>query len=336
MAASGTPMRRPLRDLPLIDAGQIQATDRPALASQIRRAYQAGEQHAAVTPARMTVKEREPSKVFGAMPSVSSELGLFVTKLATRVERPALSRRDDEAASIQALVVAMSTDTGEPLAVLDGAALTDLKCAAVTALFTDVCAAEGACTAGLVGTGALAFQQVLGLADVRRLRSLTVYGRDRGRAAAFARRVSAELPEGPDIRLADEIAEALTGHDIVCTATHSDQPLLTGISPAPGVHVNCMGTHTTESREFDRAYLDGCVLVVEEKQTAVAEAGTVHERALDLSEMLRTDRDRLRRAATFFSSTGHAFLDLVTTAHVLASIGLHPRTAPPPQAARAR
>ncbi len=316
-------MRNALHDLPLVGAGQVQAAGRRALTAEIRRAYLAGEHRDAVTPARMTVKESAPVKVFGAMPSVSAAQGLFVTKVATRVERPGPARPGPAAPAIQALVIAMSATTGEPLAVLDGAALTGLKCAAVTALFTDACAAPDAATAGLVGTGALAYQQVLGLTDVRQLRCLTVYGRNRDRAAAFARRVSRAFPDGPRVRLADEAAGAFDGTDIVCTATTSDQPLVTGITPAPGTHVNCMGSHTPHSREVDRAFLDGCVLLVEDREVAIAEAGSLHERALDLGEMLRADPASLRRAATFFSSTGHAFLDLVTTAHVLRSLGLH-------------
>jgi ornithine cyclodeaminase/alanine dehydrogenase-like protein (mu-crystallin family) len=310
----------PLGGLPLIDAGRIAAAaSRPALTGLIRRAYLAGQHESAVTPARLTAVTRDPYRVFGAMPSVSTGFGLFVTKLATLTER-----RESGAATVQALVVAMSARTGEPLAVLDGAALTDLKCAAVTALVTDVCAAPDATTAGLAGTGALAFAQLLGLTDVRRLTTVTVYGRDPGRAAAFARRAAAALPGGPALRLAAGMAEAFEGQDIVCTATTSDQPLLTGVPPAPGLHVNCMGAHTTASRELDRAFLADSELIVEDLPTAVAEAGPEHERALDLAALLRADPGPLRQAATVFSSTGHAFLDLVTTAHVLDALGLYP------------
>jgi ornithine cyclodeaminase/alanine dehydrogenase-like protein (mu-crystallin family) len=313
------PVTSPLGGLPLIDAGRIAAAaSRPALTGLIRAAYLDGQHEAALTPARLTAVTRDPYRVFGAMPSVSTGLGLFVTKLATLAQR-----RESGAATVQALVVAMSARTGEPLAVLDGAALTDLKCAAVTALVTDVCAAPDATTAGLVGTGALAFAQLLGLTDVRRLTTITVYGRDPGRAAAFARRAADALPGGPELRLAGDLAE-FAGHDIVGTATTSDQPLLPGARPAPGLHVNCMGAHTTVSRELDRPFLAGCELIVEDRATALAEAGPEHERALDLAALLRADPGPLRRAATVFSSTGHAFLDLVTTAHVLDALGLYP------------
>jgi ornithine cyclodeaminase/alanine dehydrogenase-like protein (mu-crystallin family) len=54
--------------------------------------------------------------------------------------------------------------------------------------------------------------------------------------------------------------------------------------------------------------------------TAVAEAGPLHRGAADLAAMLGMDRARLRERLTVFSSTGHAALDVLTAAHVLARV----------------
>ena len=212
------------------------------------------------------------------------------------------------------MVVVFSTATGELLATLDGAALTDVKCAAVTALVTDRCALLDARTLGVVGTGALAWQQIRGVAAVRDLTAVTVYGRNEEKAGAFAARVRGLL--GIEVRVARELGEAVERQDVVCTATTSSEPLLTGYTLAAPVHVNCMGSHTPASREVSREQLAASTLVVEDRATAVAEAGEIHRDALELEDMLAAG-DSLRSERTIFSSTGHAFLDLVTAAHVV-------------------
>jgi ornithine cyclodeaminase/alanine dehydrogenase-like protein (mu-crystallin family) len=283
--------------------------DLPALVAELADALGSGGRRDALTPPRFMTEWRDPYSVFGAMPSVSRAHGVFVTKVAALVEKPGKP-------TINAVVVVFSTTTGELLATLDGAALTNVKCAAVTALVTDRCALREARTLGVVGTGTLAWQQVLGVGAVRDLAAVTVFGRDAERARRFAARVRALLGDGVDVRVARELGDAVERQDVVCTATTSSEPLLTGLAVEAPAHVNCMGSHTPESREVGRELLAASTLVVEDRATAVAEAGEVHRDALELEDVLAAG-DSLRTERTIFSSTGHAFLDLVTAAHVV-------------------
>lgn len=285
------------------------SADLPALVAELADALAAGGRHQALTPQRFMTEWTDPYSVFGAMPSVSRERGVFVTKVAALVEKPGKP-------SINAVVVVFSTVTGELLATLDGAALTDVKCAAATALVTDRCALTEARTLGVVGTGALAWQQIRGVAAVRDLAAVTVYGRNAEKAGLFAARVRDLLGDGIDVRVARELGEAVERQDVVCTATTTSEPLLTGYTLAAPAHVNCMGSHTPASREVSRELLAASTLVVEDRATAVAEAGEIHRDALELEDMLAAG-DSLRSERTIFSSTGHAFLDLVTAAHVV-------------------
>ncbi|MEV6238201.1 hypothetical protein [Lentzea sp. NPDC051838] len=281
--------------------------DLPALVAELAEALATGGRHKALTPQRFMTEWDDPYSVFGAMPSVSREHGVFVTKVAALVEKPGKP-------SISAVVVVFSTTTGELLATLDGAALTDVKCAAVTALVTDRCTPSDTGKLGVVGTGALAWQQVRGVHAVRDLTAVTVYGRNVDKAEAFVKRARDLLGDEVEVRVARELGEAVERQDVVCTATTSSEPLLAGFSlPA---HVNCMGSHTPASREVSLEQLSASTLVVEDRATAVAEAGEIHRHALELEDVLAAG-DALRSERTIFSSTGHAFLDLVTAAHVV-------------------
>ncbi|MGV9779167.1 ornithine cyclodeaminase family protein [Streptosporangium sp. NPDC003464] len=271
-----------------------------------------------VTPARFMEVRDSPYSVFGAMPSMSDPHDLFVTKVAALVD--AGGGAAPGRTTVNAVVVVFSISTGEALAVLDGAALTDVKCAAVTGMVTDLCATPHARTLGVVGTGALALQQVRGAAAVRDLDRVTVYGRDPDRAGRFADRARRSLGGAVEVAVTSSLREAVEGQDVVCTATTSSEPLLTGFDLPPPVHVNCMGSHTPESREVSAELLESSVLLVEDRATAVREAGHWHHRALELEEALRRGPE-LRAARTVFSSVGHGFLDLETTAHILKRLG---------------
>jgi ornithine cyclodeaminase len=295
----------PVLTKPLMAVG----ADLPALVAELADALAAGQRAEALTPPRFMTEWQDPYSVFGAMPSVSRARDMFVTKVAALVAKPGKP-------TINAAVVVFSTRTGELLAVLDGAALTDVKCAAVTALVTDRCAAASADTLGVVGTGSLAWQQVRGVATVRDLAAVTVHGRDARRAGRFAARVSALLGDRTEVRVATDLAEAVERQDVVCTATTSSEPLLAGCALAAPAHVNCMGSHTPESREVSRQQLAAATVIVEDRATAVTEAGKIHGDALELEDVLAAG-DSLRGELTVFSSTGHAFLDLVTAAHVV-------------------
>ncbi|QBS39407.1 ornithine cyclodeaminase family protein [Nocardia sp. CS682] len=304
---------RPVGDRmqPMTEAEVAAAVDLPALVAELGESLRAGQRHQAVTPIKFVNKRMEPYSVFGAMPSISTAHGLFITKVAALVKLPGTR-------TINAVVVAFDTATGDLLAVLDGAALTDIKCAAVTALVTDHCAIGDARRLGVVGAGVLALQQIRGVATVRDMEVVTVYGRHEGRTDAFADRARALLPRATEVRVARDLRAAVEGQDVVCTATTSSEPLLGGFDLRAPVHVNCMGAHTPRSREVSTEQLAGSVVIVEDRESAVAESGELHSAALELEDMLGAGAD-LRAQRTIFSSNGHSFLDLVATAHVLSS-----------------
>lgn len=274
------------------------------LARELEAAYRAG------VPARMQVPMRlamADAVTCVAMPALAPELDLYVTKLAT------IAPAGEARPAITAVVVAFSSRTGALRAILDGAHVTSLKCAAVSALVTDRCAAPDARVLALAGTGAQARAQVRAVCAVRPITALRVSSGTPGRAAAFAAELRGELPD-LDIS-AVPLADAVRGADVIATATLATTPLGAFADLAPHVHINCMGGHTPAARELPRELLQTSTLIVEHRPTAIAEAGPLHADALELADLLAAPD--LRRTRTIFSSTGHAALDVLTTAHLL-------------------
>ncbi len=303
--------RAPLRS---ISGGELERlAELPALVRELGQALREGEKSRADVPQRSLILREEPFAAFGAMPAHSARYGLFITKVAAFVaEAPK---------AVNAVVVAFSARSGEPLALLDGAALTALKCAAVTALVTDLCASPGARALAVIGAGVQAREQVRAVCSVRPIQEIRVFSRDPRNVRAFIDQVSVHA-RGAALAAPSSADEAVSGADVVSTATSSASPVFSTLALAPHVHVNCMGAHTRESREVPRGLLERARLIVEDRPTAIAEAGELHRDAFELEALVRYESGALQRVPTVFSSTGHAFLDLVATAHVLRAAGV--------------
>jgi ornithine cyclodeaminase/alanine dehydrogenase-like protein (mu-crystallin family) len=291
----------------------LERADLRELTREMDQVLRRGGHRDMIVPDREVMFQRVPEAVFVSMPAVSSEQGLYINKVASIFDRPSDSRLP----CIHAYVIAFSSQTGEPIAILDGAALTNLKCAAISALITDYCAVEDAKTLAIVGAGVQARQQFLGVCSVRNISEIRLYARNRDKVRLFAEEIRAASGGEIHVLEACSLEDAIDSADVVGTATAAAVPLGEFANLTPAVHINCMGGHTEQSRELPRSILESSLLIVEHLPTAIAEAGELHRAALELDSLARTTPAILRQRRTVFSSTGHASLDLMTTAHVL-------------------
>ncbi len=298
---------------PSIGARDIAAcADIAVLAREMDAALSGGVVDDMIVPPRWVGQRDDLAGAFLSMPAVSPGQGIYIDKVGAVCPR----EPGDARPMVHALVVAFSTRTGEPLAIVDGMALTAVKCAAVTALVTDYCARADARVLAIVGAGVQAWEQFRGVRAVREVACVRVHARDPLKRAAFARELRRADPH-VDVVECDTVDAAVGPAAIIGTATGSREPLASFANLTPGAHVNCMGAHTTTAREVPHDVLRRSLVVVEDVDTAVAEAGEVHAAALSLRRLPFVERDELRRATTVFSSTGHASLDAMATAHVL-------------------
>ncbi|MFI8456773.1 ornithine cyclodeaminase family protein [Kitasatospora sp. NPDC085464] len=207
--------------------------------------------------------------------------------------------------------------TLQPIALLDGAALTALRTPAVTVAALRRLAVPEAAHLVLFGSGPQAYGHLDALLAVRPLTRLTVVARDAGRAGAL-------VAYGQRLGLAAAVGgpEAVAEADLVVCCTTARTPLFDGALVPAHAAVAAVGSHEPDAREVDAALVERAELYVEARSVAVREAGDllmagVAGRQLwNLAELVRGDALLPTGRPRFFKSVGMAWEDLAVAAEV--------------------
>ena len=218
----------------------------------------------AAAPDRVAARVPERDALLAAMPGYVPSLGALSAKLVTLFPGNA----DGPLPTHQALLGAFEPGTGEPVAVMDATAITELRTAAGSALSVRLLARPDARVVAIAGTGVQARAHARAVALVRDVTELRVAGRSAAKAEAVVRDLR---DEGLPARAAASIEEAVRGADVVCAATHALEPVLRRDWLAPGVHVTSVG-YNPSGRELDDATIADALVVVESRATALAPA----------------------------------------------------------------
>jgi thiomorpholine-carboxylate dehydrogenase len=168
-------------------------------------------------------------------------------------------------ATHMALIVLLRTDTGEPLAVMDGRLITEMRTAAVSAAATKHLAAPDARVLAILGSGVQAQAHVEALSQVRSFAEVRVWSRTPAHAKRFADAHGAT---------AMDIEAAVRGADVVVTATGTLTPILKGAWLKPGAHVNAVGAPRPTWRELDDDVM-AHTLLVDSREAVLKESGDV-------------------------------------------------------------
>lgn len=163
-------------------------------------------------------------------------------------------------------------DTGEPVAVVDGAHMNPFKTGAVGAVGVDALAREDAATLGVIGSGKQARGQVLATDTVRDFDRVRVYSRTQAHREAFA----ADLDDAiePRVTAAASSSEAVGDADVVITATTASDPVFDGDDLKPGAHVTAVGQYNPEKRELDATTIARAKYVPDLRARAFQDAGS--------------------------------------------------------------
>lgn len=233
--------------------------------------------------------------------------------------------------TVGALYVLLDGATGHPRALLDGEALTLLRTGAMSALATTRLARSDARTLLVVGTGQLAPYMARAHCAVRPVERVLVWGRDRTRADAMARRLA---EEGLPAAATDDLEAALAQADIVTCATTSTEPIVKAQAVKPGTHVDLVGGFTPAMREADDDLVARACLFVDTRAGALAEAGDLvqpiqrgrigpeHVQA-DLADLAagRHPGRQDEAAITLYKSVGTALADLAAAEFAASRLG---------------
>jgi len=210
-------------------------------------------------------------------------------------------------ATHHAMILLFRPDTGEPVAVVDGRLITEMRTAAVSAAVTNYLAAPDSRVLAVLGSGVQAHAHFEALSRVRHFDEVRVWSRTAAHADRFAEHHNAK---------AMPIAEAVCGADVVVTATNAVQPILEGDWLKPGAHVNAVGSPRPNWRELDDRVM-ASILVVDSRAAVLQESGDVilsgAEIYAEAGEIFAgTKTAPPLSATTVFKSVGIAVEDIAT------------------------
>ena len=171
----------------------------------------------------------------------------------------------------QGVVLLSSGRTGEPVALLNAAAVTEIRTAAVSVVATDVLARPDADVLAVIGTGVQARAHILALDAVRSLSEIRLAGRDPAKAAQLAASLSARTTA--PVRSFRKASVAVAGAGIIVTATSSAVPVLSRDCIEPGTHINAVGACLPHARELDTATVADGALFADRRESVLAESG---------------------------------------------------------------
>lgn len=184
---------------------------------------------------------------------------------------PANPDRSPPLPAVQGQCLLFDIDSGAVTAVIDGAAITAWKTAGDSALGADILARKDAACLVMLGAGAMAEPLVRAHLSVRpSITRILIWNRTPARAEALAGRLA---DTGRRVAVADNREAAIGEGDLICCATMSKEPVLSGAALKPGAHVDLVGAYTPDMREADDETLRRGRLFVDARETTMHEIG---------------------------------------------------------------
>jgi thiomorpholine-carboxylate dehydrogenase len=271
----------------------------PAMAGALRD-LSAG---AVLQPLRTVLSISPHNGFLGVMPASGRALG---AKLVT------FYPQNKKVPTHHAMILLFRPETGEPLAVMDGRLITEMRTAAVSAVATKLLARQDTKMLTILGSGVQARSHLEALQLVRSFTEVRVW------SPRNAERFAQEF----NVHAASSAEEAVRGADVIVVATSAITPVLHGEWLAPGVHINAVGATRPNWRELDDEVLRRSSIYVESCEPALRESGDViaaSKEPIEIGEVIAGKRSGRRSddQITLFKSVGVAVEDIATAELVL-------------------
>jgi ornithine cyclodeaminase/alanine dehydrogenase-like protein (mu-crystallin family) len=223
---------------------------------------------------------------------------------------------------IQGLYALFGGPDQRPLAVIDGAALTNLRTPAVSAMGALRLAPAGPKRLLVFGTGPQAWEHLRAFNSVFDLTSAGIVGRNPESAARLAAR-ACDMGLDTSVAGTDAVADA----DIIVCCTGAAEPLFDGSLVKETAVVVAIGSHEPNRRELDDCLMSRASIYVESLSSSQREAGDVlkalasgaiagPERLNTLTDLVRGRKPRPAGRPAVFKTTGMPWQDLALAAAV--------------------
>jgi ornithine cyclodeaminase/alanine dehydrogenase len=222
----------------------------------------------AILPMRATITLSEKHGWIGVMPAYLGRMGSLSTKIVTVFEK----NLEKNMPTIMATIILNDSETGAPLAIMDGTLITAMRTGAVCGVATKYLARKDSKNVGIFGAGVQARTQLMAMCAVREIKKALVHDVVKERAESFASEMSKILKIPVE---ACEPRDLVAQSDIIVTATTSKTPVFDGSWVKPGTHLNLIGSFKPDVREVDEEVIKKAKIVVDQKSAALEEAGDI-------------------------------------------------------------
>lgn len=271
-----------------------------------------------ILPLRRPVAVEKENALMLTMPAYLSEqnaLGLKVISVF-----PNNTAKDKPA--INGVMLLLNEETGEAQAIMEAGYLTAMRTGAVSGLATKYLAKENANHVAIIGSGVQAMTQLEAVASVRPIQKVSIWSRNFEHSRGFARKIE----EKYEVECHQTIHNAVEHADVICTATASVEPLIRFADLKSDVHINAVGSHTPQMCEINNDVMAKAVIVVDQLEAALSEAGEVisalqeqcirQEDIKELGALVHANQMPNKGRLTVFKSVGLAIQD-ISIAHAV-------------------
>lgn len=212
----------------------------------------------------------------------------------------------------QAVITLFDSETGTPIAFMDGEYITAMRTAAGAILSIKALARKNAKSIAIIGAGVLGNAHLQMIGTLSGIEKVWVASKDISKAQALSARAS-------NAETADSVQQAVSNADVVCLCTSSLEPVIKAEWLQEGTHITSVG-HRPPGGELPRDLVEVSHIFVESKvafsppPVGSAELqGLSPESGTELGEVLLklAAGRRSEKETTLYKSMGHAMEDLV-------------------------
>jgi len=284
-----------------------------------------------ISPLRTPINMPDGSGVVLFMPAYVPSSDTAPAATGAKVVSVFAGNRDLGIPTINAVVLMIDPSTGEPLGLLEGATVTALRTGAVSGAATDLLARADSRVLAIIGAGAQGLTQAAAVCAVRPIEEIRVSDLSQESRESFAERLRVWAPDLADrVRPVENAQGAVSGADVICTATTATRPVFEDAWLSDGVHINGIGAYTPEMQEIPDATVGRARIIVDAVEAVLHEAGDLVqtiERGVISEADIQVELGHVvdgnasgrenDQQITFFKSVGNAIQDMIVGAAAL-------------------
>ncbi len=218
-------------------------------------------------------------------------------------------------------------ETGEPLALMNGAALTAIRTGAVGGVGVKYTTSPDISVLGIVGTGVQGFIQALYTSLVRSIQKVVIFDQDQKSMEHFEKHYSEKFPK-ISVKKAASAEELTETSEVIITATNSREPVLPNkTNLLKGKNIIGIGSYKPDMREFPETLFKLISKIFVDTDLAKQESGDlviplkndwIQEKQIIPLGKLITGEETMYPSGqtTLFKSVGMALFDLLTADYI--------------------